>query len=194
MSDGGTAGLASPDSRATPRRRNLVIGLVILPLLPVTVWLDAFVSGLFHVTDLWPGYLFVASWMAGGRIELKSFSSCAIAALLGFGLAMLLRVLPLLYGESLGMAAAGLPITAVVYLLMSGKARFFVNIVTMLFLTVYTIPQIQAHTQVSSLVLATVVGIGFFGTLILGHVAIRSVVLRWRVGERAVALWRGMKV
>lgn len=177
-----SAGPGGGHSRPLTLKRALLTFLI-LPLMPLTIWLDATFSALFNVTELWPGFLFVAAWMTTGRVDFASYASSTAAALLGIALGLLLQVLPVKYGQD-GLIAAGSVISAFVYLLMIGKARFAVNSVTMIFLTVCTIPWIKEHTPLSAVMFETLVGSAFFGGLILGHKSIASLIGRWLAARK----------
>lgn len=120
---------------------------------------------LLSITEVWAGFLFLLYWGGIQHLELKEYPAATLGSLFGLLLIYLAHNL----GTILGLPDLSLPlflgvICTVVYLQILGKFSLVINLASMLFLTVGTIPQLA---ELDILNIAEAVGLSalYFGLL-----------------------------
>lgn len=161
---------AQPAAPMTPGKGLLLLGAVVLVV-------GGFI-GINHalgIAEFWGGFLFLLYWSLD-HMKFEKLPTVITGALFGLLLGYLLQALPI----HLGAAAGGLTFLAiilvVIYCQIMGWVPIAVNMAAMLFLTVGTIPAIQAHVNFANLLAAVVLGIAYFVGLlwIVGRLQKRS--------------------
>lgn len=149
----------APAARLTP-----VVGLMVLAA--VIVAIGIFIALLFAlgIADSWVAFLFLTYWGGIEHMKFEKLPSCIVGALLGLALAYGLHTLPTLMGLT-GGVLIGASILASVYCLIMSWWPLAVNYSTMLFLTVGTIPVVQASMSFPNLLLALGIGVVYFAGL-----------------------------
>jgi hypothetical protein len=112
----------------------------------------------------WVGFLFLFNWGGMEQMKFEKLPNCIVGALVGLLTAYGQQALPHLLGP-LGFALIIGVIGALVYCLLMGWWRIAVNNSAMLFLTVGTIPAIQAGTSILNLLPALAIGVVYFAAL-----------------------------
>jgi hypothetical protein len=138
----------------------------LLVLAGVVVVVGAFI-GLNHVLgikEFWAGFLFLLYWTGFEHMKFDKLPSCIVGALFGLLLAYLLFALPGWMGPTGGLVFLGL-ILVVIYCQIMGWLTLAINMCAMLFLTVGTIPVVQAGVNFANAFIALGLGIVFFGGL-----------------------------
>jgi hypothetical protein len=147
------------------RKRSPVAGL--LSLFGAIVVVGSFVAltSALAIADVWVGFLFALYWGGIEHADFRKLPHCAVGAALGLTVAYGLHALP----QVMGTAAWGPCIAAIVllvYFQIMGWFTVAINMVTMLFLTVATIPMIQAGTQYPKLMISLAFGALYFACVI----------------------------
>lgn len=115
----------------------LVLGAVVIM---TTVFLA--LSYALNIHDTWVPFLFLTYWGAIEQMSFKKLPACIVGAFVGLAVSYGLQSLPGMIGTA-GFAAVLGVILLMVYCLLLGWARIAVNPMSLLFLTVATIPGIQ---------------------------------------------------
>lgn len=144
-----------------------VKGLLIL--LAVIVVIAGYIAAAIalHLSEPWAGFLFLLYWSMAEQAKLDRIAPSAIGAFVGMGTAAMMALLPPAIGMGPGMAIFMAVVLVLVYAIIMGWAPIAVNMATMLFLTVGTIPHVQAHADFGQVFLGIIAGIVFFGGLAL---------------------------
>lgn len=157
-----TAGSAPVEAEMTP-------GKGLLVLLAIVVVIGAFLA-LNHglgITEVWAAFLFLLYWAGIEHAAVEKLPSCIVGAVLGLLMGYLMNRLPIWLGASTGgMVFLGL-ILLLIYCQVMGWLLVAVNMVTMLYLTVTTIPAIQSGVDFIGAFIALGIGVVFFGGLVL---------------------------
>lgn len=117
-------------------------GLLVLMGVVVVVGGYIGLNSALGIHDFWAGFLFLLYWAAIEHMAFDKLPACIVGALVGLLMGWLLFALPVWFGETGGLIFLGL-VLALVYCQIMGWLPVAVNAVTMLFLTVGTIPAIQ---------------------------------------------------
>jgi hypothetical protein len=139
-----------------------------LGLLAVVVIVVAGFLGLMAVVgnhEAWAGFLFLLYWSMVEGMKTDALAKSMAGALVGLGIAVLLFLLPKLLGVTPGLLVFLVVILALVYLHITSALPTAVNAATMIFLTVATIPHVQAHASFTQTLGALLLGVAYFGGL-----------------------------
>jgi hypothetical protein len=118
-------------------------------------------------SDFYAGFLFLLCWAALEQGKLAKLPHAALGAAFGLALGYALHVLttgPL--GATGGYIFAAL-LLPVIYCQLMGWLSLVVNFTAMAFLTVVTIPYVQAHGDFRNAALALIIGVVYF-SFVLG--------------------------
>lgn len=116
------------------------------------------------ITDNWVGFLFLTYWGSVEQLKPEQLPKCILGALVGLLAAYGLQALP----HSMGFAGFALALGAIlvlVYCLIMGWWPIAINTCAMLFLTVATIPMLQAGPGLLKLFPALGTGVAYFAAL-----------------------------
>jgi hypothetical protein len=116
--------------------------------------------------DSYGGFLFLLSWSALEQGKIDKLPHVTLGAILGLALGFLLHTL---VTGSLGPSGALIFVAVmlpVVYCQIMGWLSIFINMTTMVFLTVTAIPYVQAHGDFHQLAEALAIGILYFGAIL----------------------------
>ena len=144
-----------------------IAAAVILAILIVAGVAFIYANTVLGLSDFWAGFLFLTYWMAAEQVQPGAFVSSAVGAVVGLLVALGLQVLPHLYGNA-GEIAAIVVMLAAIYLQIVGWLKVAFNFSTMIFLTAGAAVPIQAHADVLNALKALVLGIVFFGAIVMG--------------------------
>ncbi len=117
----------------------LVITLVLIPLIGIYIAIGASIG----IAPLFAGFLFILYWTSFKHMATSELLPGITGSLAGLGIASLLHTLPIQFG-TVGMVVPLLLILVSIYLLIRNMVPFVVNSAMMLFLTIGTIPELQA--------------------------------------------------
>lgn len=120
-----------------------------------------------HLSELWAGFLFLLYWSMAEEAKPDRIVKAATGSFVGAGTAALMALLPAAIGMGPGMAVFGAVVLVLVYAMIMGWARIAVNMGTMIFLTVATIPHIVGHADYKQIFFGIASGIAYFGGLAL---------------------------
>lgn len=120
---------------------------------------------LLGIPDAWAGFLFSLCWGLIEKLDPEALPRTVVGSLVGLGVASLLVFLPTTLGMVWGSVIAVSITLVMIYLQVRGQAFLAVNASTMVFLTVATVPHIQAHAKPSNVLFALLLGVAYFGAL-----------------------------
>lgn len=140
-------------------------GLLTLAAVSVVVAIFIALNHALGITDTWVSFLFLTYWAMVEQLKLERLPKCILGALVGLLAAYGLQALPHLMGPGGGFALAIGAILVLVYCLIMGWWPIAVNTCAMLFLTVATIPAIQAGAGFLTLFAALGTGAVYFAVL-----------------------------
>jgi len=153
IEDGGHAAAATP-----------AVGLLTLGGVMAAIAIFIALNYALGITDNWVGFLFLTYWGSVEQLKLEQLPKCILGALVGLLAAYGLQALPPLMGPA-GFALALGVILVLVYCLIMGWWPIAVNTCAMLFLTVTTIPVLQAGPGLLKLFPALGTGVAYFALL-----------------------------
>jgi len=136
-------------------------GLLILLGVVVVIGLFIALTHTLAIEHAWVAFLFLLYWAGIEHTDFRKLPHCVVGAALGLTVAYLLHALPLAMGTA-AFALCLVGILALIYCQIMGWFGVAINMVTMLFLTVGTIPLIQTGTQYLDLMVSLAVGTVYF--------------------------------
>lgn len=141
----------------------------LLILLAVIVVIAGYIAATIalHLSEPWAGFLFLLYWSMVEQAKLDRIAPSVIGAFVGMGTAAMMALLPPAIGMGPGMGVFMAVVLVLVYAIIMGWAPIAVNMATMLFLTVGTIPYVQAHADFAQIFFGIGAGIVYFGGLAL---------------------------
>jgi hypothetical protein len=157
---GATAGGSHAGSGLSP-----AAGLLTLGAVAVVVAIFIALNYALGITDIWVGFLFLSYWGGVEQLKLERLPKCILGSLVGLLAAYGLQALPELMGPGAGFALALGAIVVLIYCLIMGWWPIAVNACAMLFLTVATIPAVQAGPGLLRLFPALATGIAYFAAV-----------------------------
>lgn len=139
----------------------------LLVLLGVVVVVGGFIAlnAAFGIHEYWAGFLFLLYWAGIEHMEFEKLPACIVGALLGLLMGWLLLMLPVWFGQTGGFIFLGL-VLALVYCQVMGWVPVAVNLMTMLFLTVGTVPAVQAEVNFTHALIALLLAMAYFVGLV----------------------------
>lgn len=142
-------------------------GLLVLVAIIALVALFLTLSHLVNVVEVWAGFLFILYWAGLQHLQMDKLAPSVVGALTGLGLAYALYALPPLLGGA-GWAIVLGAVVVAIYCQVMGWLPIMINLATMLFLTVGTIPAVQQHAGLPNAFAALILGIVFMVVLVVG--------------------------
>lgn len=139
------------------------IGLLAVIIVVVTGFLGLAAAVGNH--EAWAGFLFLLYWSMVEGMKTEALRKSIVGASVGLGIASLLFLLPERLGVTPGLLAFLVVILVLVYFHITSFLPTAVNAATMIFLTVATIPHIQAHASFTQILGALLLGVAYFGGL-----------------------------
>lgn len=142
-----------------------LMGLLVVLAIAAVVVIFLLLSNALGIAEFWAGFLFLFFWAGIEQMRFERLNPSVVGATVGLLAAFALNQLPQLLGTG-GMALALAGIVLLVYCQVMGWLTLAVNNATMLFLTVATVPHLQAHGHFSQMFAGLFVGVIFFGGLL----------------------------
>lgn len=136
-------------------------GLIVLAGVVVVIGAFIALNHALGIADFWVAFLFLLYWSSVDHMSFAKLPSNIISALVGLLFGYMLQTLPVVMGAA-GGAIFLVAILALIYFQLMGWLPIAVNTMTMLFLTVVTIPTIQANANFGVLVAALALGLAYF--------------------------------
>lgn len=149
------------EARVAPLKALAILGAVIVVVAGFIALLT-----LLGNHEAWAGFLFLLHWTMAEGAKREALPRSIAGSLVGLGAASLLVLLPPLMGAGGSLLALAV-ILALVYAQIRAQATVAVNMATMLFLTVGSIPHLQAHARPLDILSALLLGVAYFGGLAL---------------------------
>jgi len=141
------------------------LGVLIAVIVAIAGYIAA--AAALHLSEAWAGFLFLLYWSMVEQAKPDRIPRSAIGAFVGAGTAALMTLAPLAMGMGPGMALFLAVVLLLVYAIIMGWAPIAVNMATMIFLTVGTIPHVQGHADWRQVFFGILAGIVYFGGLAL---------------------------
>ena len=150
-------------------RASLTPGKGLLVLLAIVILVAAFIwmTHALGISQAWPGFLFILYWAGLEHVQMERLAPSVVGALAGFGIGWAMHVLPPLLGVA-GWAIVLGTILVAIYCHVMGWLPVVVNMATMLFLTVGTVPAVQEHADLTDAFAALLCGMVFIVVLVVG--------------------------
>jgi hypothetical protein len=147
----------------------LAPGKALLTLVGVMVVVAGYIAltTALGTPDFWAGFLFILYWGGIQHTDTELLPASIVGAFFGIFLLYMSHALPDWLGDA-GLYAFFALMLAVIYCQIAGLFTSVINLMTMLYLTVGTIPVIQEHGSVADIALALVLGMVYFLGIILG--------------------------
>ncbi len=142
-----------------------VKGLMMLVAVALTVVIYLAITHYLGILEFWAGFLWLFYWAGVEQMRFDKLYAAVVGSSVGLLAAFLLHAFPQIMGTAGLLGALGL-VVALVYCLVMGWVKNLVNNATMLFLTVGTIPHLQAGGDFLQMFCSLFVGIAFFGSLL----------------------------
>jgi hypothetical protein len=141
-----------------------VKGLLVLSAIVVLVAMYLILNYAMGLTESWAGFLFLVCW-AVSQMDLSKLASCAVGAFAGVLVGYAIQTLPPVLGP-----AAWAPILclilAMVYCQIMGWLKLIVNLTTMTFLTIASMPLVQSHVSFPNVLATLAFGVVYFAGLV----------------------------
>jgi len=163
------------------RKLSPAMGLLTLAGAVVVVGSFVVLAQVLAIGDTWVGFLFALYWAGLERGNLKKLPHCVVGAAVGLTVAYFMHALPQVMG-TIAWAPCLAVVLVLVYCQIMGWFAIPINMATMLFLTIATIPMISAATQYPKLMISLAFGALYF----LGVILIAKQVARRGERNRAV--------
>jgi hypothetical protein len=149
-------------ARVTP-----VQGLLVLVAVVILVAGYLLLNQAMGLTEAWAGFLFLVCW-AVSQLDRSKLAECAVGAFVGVLVAYALQKLPPVLGVG-AFVPILVVILAMVYCQIMGWLTLLVNLTTMAFLTIASMPLVQVHVSFPNLFATLAFGIAYFaGWVLLG--------------------------
>ncbi|MFH2044668.1 MAG: hypothetical protein ABIK92_05940 [Pseudomonadota bacterium] len=142
-----------------------VKGLMMVVAVALVVVIYLSITHYLGISEFWAGFLWLFYWAGVEQMSFDRIVDSIIGSTAGLLTAFLLHAFPQVFGTT-GLILALCLVVFLVYCLVMGWAKKLVNNATMLFLTVGTIPHLQADGDFPQMFSALFVGIVFFGGLL----------------------------
>lgn len=139
-------------------------GLLIWSAVVIVVGAFIAMTSALGIKNAWAGFLFLFYWGGIDQVQVNRLLPNMVGALTGLAISYLLWLLPAQLG-GIGVAICLGIIGLSIYCLIMDWLPVAINLMTMLFLTVATVPQIQAGFDVADLFMSLTLGVVFFGSL-----------------------------
>lgn len=127
-----------------------------------------FLAGSLGVAEFWAGFLFLLYWAGIEHMDMETLPSSIVGGFFGIFLAFLSHEMAALVGldQNTGMMVFLGVLLVVIFFQILGKLTIAINMMTMLYLTVGTIPAIQENTTAVGMASALALAIVYFCGLI----------------------------
>lgn len=141
-------------------------GLLLLMAIVAMITLFLTLCHIMTITEFWTSFLFLLYWAGIQHSNLEQWPSTVLGATVGLLMAYLLQQSPVWFGPS-GIAIFFGLILVLIYCHLMSWLSIAVNMSTMLFLAVGTIPSIQAGFDFTGALVALFAGVTYFTGFVL---------------------------
>lgn len=136
-------------------------GLLVLAGIVVVVGAFIALNHALGIAEFWVAFLFLLYWSSYEHMSFAALPRCIVGALVGLLYGFMLQTLPVAMGPA-GGAVFLVAILVLIYCQVMGWLPIAVNMMTMLFLTVVTIPTLQGTANFGVLLAALALGVAYF--------------------------------
>lgn len=123
--------------------------------------------GMLHNLEFYAGFVFLLCWMVIEQGRLDRLPHAILGAAFGLALGIALKLLIAKFGAT-GGTLFGLLVLPILFCQFLGWLPLLINMTTMTFLLVVTIPHVQGHADFTAAAVSLLVGIVYFGLLLGG--------------------------
>jgi hypothetical protein len=138
--------------------------LILLAIVVVSAFLA--LSHALGAKEVWAAFLFLLYWAAIEHAKLERLPACIVGGAVGLLMGYLLQTLPVALGEVNGGLLFLAAVLIMVYCHVMAWVVVAVNVMTMLFLTVATIPAITSAVDFGGAFIALALGVAYFAGLV----------------------------
>jgi Flp pilus assembly pilin Flp len=156
----------------TPPVQPVMTALLITAIAVVLIAGFAVIGAVLHIVPVYAGFLLLWYWTSVTHADLRALAPAVVGGLTGAGLSYLLQNGAATANVTLIVGALALMVVAL-FLVIAGRLPLFCNASTMLYVTVFNADVIQRHEDFRQVIIATVLGMIWFGLTIglLGRLA-----------------------
>ena len=161
MNNNHEAGQAADQTPPTPAKGFLILAIMVV--------LIAAYLGIIHAAGnetAYAGFAFLLYWAGIDHMNLQRFVPVLVGSLFGLSVAYAMHAMPAAFGP-VGMGAVMIIVLTMIYCQIMGWLTTLINMATMLFLTIGTIPALQAEDKYDHMAIAVLLAAGFSGGLVL---------------------------
>lgn len=157
----------NPDSPppGTPPVQPLMTALVITVIAVVLIAGFVAIGAALHIVPVYAGFLLLWYWTSVGHSDLRALAPAVVGGVTGAMLSYMLQTGAAMGNVPLILGALGLMVVAL-FLVIAGRLPLFCNGATMLYVTVFNAPVIQKGEDFRAVIVATVLGLVWFGLCI----------------------------
>jgi len=149
----------------TPPVQPLMTALVITIIAVVLIAGFVAIGAALHIVPVYAGFLLLWYWTSVTHSDLRALAPAVVGGVTGAGLSYLLQTGAVLGNVPLILGALGLMVVAL-FLVIAGRLPMVCNASTMLYVTVFNAPAIQKGEDFRQVIVATVLGLVWFGLCI----------------------------
>ena len=144
----------------------------VMTALLITAIAVVLIGAVLHIVPVYAGFLLLWYWTSVTHADLRALAPAVVGGLTGAGLSYLLQTGAATANVTLIVGALALMVVAL-FLVIAGRLPLFCNASTMLYVTVFNADVIQRHEDFRQVIIATVLGMIWFGLTIglLGRLA-----------------------
>lgn len=149
----------------TPPVQPLLTALVITIVAVVLIAGFVVIGAVLHVVPVYAGFLLLWYWTSVTHSDLRALAPAVVGGLTGAALSYLLQTGAAAGNVPLILGALALMVVAL-FLVIAGRVPLFCNASTMLYITVFNAEVIQKGEDFRQVIVATVLGMIWFGATI----------------------------
>jgi hypothetical protein len=133
------------------------------------------IGAVLHIVPVYAGLLLLWYWTSVAHSDLRALAPAVVGGLVGAGLSYMLQT-----GAAMGsvpvIVGALVLMTVVLFVVIAGRLPLVCNASTMLYITVFNAPALQKAEDFRQVIIATVLGLIWFGVCIglLEHLTSQS--------------------
>jgi hypothetical protein len=157
------------ETTASDTAHNMTPLQALMTLAGVAVFLGLFLTicHFLGVEQFWPAFIFLLYWGMIEKVDVGKIRSLVIGGVLGLLIGYSSSLLAPMLGEQSGLVFLGLVVVLVFFQLM-GKFVIAINPLTMIYLTICTIPAVSEGTHFGDSIVGFALGVVYFGGLLGG--------------------------
>jgi hypothetical protein len=141
--------------------------LMTLAVVALFIGIFLTICHLLNVEQFWPGFMFLLYWGMMDKTDVKKLPDTVVGGALGLLVGYSSSLLAPMLGEQAGLAFLGL-VLILIFCQLTGRFARAINPLTMIYLTICTIPAVSEGTHFADSIVGFILGVIYFGGLIGG--------------------------